>query len=159
MPGIYRRRTNAVPNSRPRAFGPGCSYAPGSYAPAVPYTSEQAYGGDVVTYGHPGSLAIVGDPAMANYLPSEQIPSRWAPPVAGNQLRPVLTFPRAFIVHTPSSQPIHIPVPATAPDVNVSKTKDQLDARAMSFKGGPQGIATPTPVARPKFRLYGGGTT
>jgi len=96
---------------------------------------------------------------MANYLPTEQIPSRWAPPIAGNQLRPVLTFPAAFMTHIPMNQPEHIPVPVRQTNRMAARIKENLDQRRLAFKGGPQSLATPTPTVRPRFRLRGGGTT
>jgi hypothetical protein len=159
MPPYYRLRTDGVPVNRPSAFGPGHNSNGASWASIPLKTPVEATGGTMTTYGHPGSITYVGDPPMANYLPSEQIPSRWAPPVAGNQLRVVVTNPPAFMTHTPNNQPEHIPVPITASQSNVAKLKDQLNQRQQAFKGGPRNLATPTPAVRPVFRLYGGGST
>lgn len=156
---VYRLRTDGVPTSRPCAFGPGHQSNGASWAAVALKTPMEATGGTMTTLGHPGSLAPSEDPQMANYLPSTQVPSRWAPPVAGNQLRPIVTQPAALLTHTPQSQPEHIPVPVGTRQTVVSAAQSQLDQNSRAFKGGPQGRATPTPTVRPRFRLYGGGTT
>ena len=158
----WRMKTVGVPVRRPH-YGdtPGNELVgnAASYMPAVPLTPEQATGGDVVVLGHRGMVSMSADPAMANYLPTTQIPSRWAPPVAGNVLVPVLTAqaPPAG-VRNPNITPVHIPVPVSPPyGLAVSAALQ----RGMPTHGrrAATGLAGPTVTARPKFMLRGGGTT
>ena len=159
----YRMKTTGVPQGRPH-YGdqPGQGITPGggAWMPAPALTPEQAYGGEVVVLGHRGMIARSADPQMANFLPTTQVPSRWAPPVAGNVLVPVLTaedFP-AGVTRGWQGRPVHVPVPIAPPN-------GLAISRAMQIGTGPHGrrartgIAGPTVKSAPKFLLRGGGTT
>lgn len=158
----YRMKVNGVPTGRPHYGDTPGNQIQGngaSYMPAEPLTPEQAFGGTVTVIGHRGMIARSADPAMANYLPTQQIPSRWAPPVAGNPLVVVLTDndpPTG--PHNPQTSPIHIPVPI-APPYGLSASRVLQLNTGSHGRRGHTGTANPTPLVVPKFRLRGGGTS
>jgi hypothetical protein len=162
MASTWRMKVNGVPTRRPH-YGdtPNNEIVSNgaSYMPAEPATPEQAYGGSVVVLGHRGMVSMSADPQMANYLPTEQVPSRWAPPVAGNVLVPVLTnnLPPTG-PHNPQTSPIHIPVPISGPRGLSASRVLQLNQGSHGRRGR-TGLANPTPLVRPKFRLRGGGVS
>jgi len=158
----WRMKVDGVPQGRPH-YGdtPGNVQRSNgaAYMPAEPLTPEQAYGGSVVVLGHRGMLTLSQDPQMANYLPTQQVPSRWAPPVAGNVLVPVLTANAPPVGNVnPSTRPEHVPVPISAP---YGLSTSQALERSEGGRGrrGHLGMANPSPVVVPRFALRGGGTS
>lgn len=128
--------------------------------PAPVLTPEQATGGEVRVFGHRGMIARSSDPKMANYLPTQQIPSRWAPAVAGNALVTVLTredFP-AGVTRGWEGRPIHVPVPISPPE-GLAISRAMQIGKGPHGRRGQTGLAGPSPKVAPKFMLRGGGTT
>ena len=155
-------KVNGVPQGRPH-YGdtPGNEIVGNgaSWMPAEPATPEQAYGGTVHVMGHRGMASLGADPQMANYLPSQQVPSRWAPPLQGNVLVSVITDNEPPVgPMNPSTRPEHVPVPISPP-YGIST------AQALQRFNGPYGrrqktgYANPSPRVNPKFRLRGGGVS
>lgn len=141
------------------------SYAPTALAPPL-----GQFGGCEAVYGNPPGPAapkrvvLGGDPQMANYLPGEMIPSRWAPPVIAAQRYTVLTTPPQGPLLKRMNRDIHIPMPAsqrpTATSAVISNNYQGGNVNTAAGRSrAPRGIATPTPTARPRFRLFGGGST
>lgn len=162
MASTWRMKVSGVPTRRPH-YGdtPGNEIVSNgaSYMPAMPATPEQAFGGTVVVLGHRGMVSRSADPQMANYLPSQQVPSRWAPPVAGNVLVPVLTnnLPPCGPPN-PQTSRVHVPVPISGPRGLSASRVLQLNMGAHGRRGA-TGLANPSPTVRPRFPLRGGGTS
>lgn len=162
MASTWRMKTVGVPTARPH-YGdqPGDEILSNaaSWMPAEPATPEQAYGGSVVVLGHRGMITRSADPQMANYLPTQQVPSRWAPPVAGTPLVVVLTNNAPPTgPHNPQTSPIHVPVPISPPSGLSTSRVLQLNTGSHGRRAA-TGVANPVVTVRPKFRLRGGGST
>src|ERR1700722_2129884 len=91
-----------------------------AYAPIAVSTPQGAFGGDERTFGAPSRVVPGSDPKMANYLPGEQIPSRWAPPVIANQRYTTLTTPSQGPLLRRISRDEHIPAPIVARPTTLS---------------------------------------
>jgi hypothetical protein len=153
----WRIRTERVPRMR-KAYGGDVQSNGAAWAPTALMQPQQAFGGDEVTFGAPTRVVPTGDPAMANYLPSEMIPSRWAAPVVANLRYTTLTNPPQGPLMRRIRRDIHVPAPTQQRGTGTSAIIGQ------SVDGGtyhrvPRGIATPTPQAKPSFPLFGGGRT
>jgi hypothetical protein len=158
----WSMRTNGVPTARPH-YGdtPGNQIVgnAASWMPAQPLTPTQATGGSEVVLGHRGMIAMSADPQMANYLPTQQVPSRWAPPVAGNVLVPVITNDAPPVgPMNPSTRPIHVPVPISPP-YGLSTSAAITRMQGGTGRKRHTGFANPAPVVTPRFPLRGGGTS
>ena len=164
----YRIITMRAPTMR-KAYGGNVMSNAASFAPTALAPPLGQFGGCEAVYGNPpgpaapNRLTMGGDPQMANYLPAEQIQSRWAPPVIANQRYTVLTNPPQSPFLRRLRRDNHIPMPASQRPTNTSAViSNYYQGGQWSGPGracAPRGIATPTPTARPKFRLFGGGTT
>lgn len=158
----WRMKVDGVPVARPH-YGdtPGNQVVGNgaSWMPAEPATPEQAFGGTVEVLGHRGAIAISQDPQMANYLPSQQVPSRWAPPVAGNVCVPVLTDNAPPVGNVnPWSRPEHVPVPISPP-YGLSAARLLQLSKGGHGRRQRTGVANPVPKVTPKFAYRGGGTS
>lgn len=157
----YRIVTVGAPKQR-KAYGGAVQSNAVAYAPIQVQPPLGAFGGDEQTWGAPNRLVLGADPQMANYLPSEQIPSRWAAPVIANQRYTTLTNPSQSPLLRRINRDEHVPVPAlqrqTASSAFISAVVEGGTA-SNSRARPPRGMVTPTPQVRPTFRMYGGGTT
>lgn len=165
----YRIITMRAPTMR-KAYGGNVQSNAASFAPTALAPPLGQFGGAEAVYGNPPGpasptrLTLGGDPQMANYLPSEQIPSRWAPPVIYNGRYTVLTTPPQSPLLKRVNRDIHVPMPASQRPTSTSAVISNYyqgggNAGGPGRARAPRGIATPTPTARPRFRLFGGGTT
>lgn len=157
----WRMKVNGIRTARPHYGDTPGNQIQGNAAsamPAIPLTPMQAYGGSEVVLGHRGMIAMSSDPQMANYLPTEQVPSRWAPPVAGNVLVPVLTNNAPIITANPNARPVHVPVPISPP-YGLSTSAAITRAQGSTGHRRRTGLANPSPQVVPKFSLRGGGTS
>ena len=107
----YRIVTVGAPRQR-KAYGGNVESNAVAYAPIQVHPPLGAFGGDEQTWGAPNRLVLGSDPRMANYLPGEQIPSRWAAPVIANQRYTTLTFPGQGPLRRRINRDEHVPVPA-----------------------------------------------
>jgi len=164
----YRIITMRAPTMR-KAYGGNVMSNAAAWAPTALAPPLGQFGGCETVYGDPPGPAapfravLGGHPEMANYLPAEQINSRWAPPLIANQRYTVLTDPPQSPLLRRISRDIHVPMPASQRPTSTSGVISNY------YQGGqwtgpgralaPRGIATPTPTARPRFALFGGGTT
>lgn len=153
----WRIYTEGAPRIR-KAYGGSTPSNAAAWAPTPLMQPQQAFGGDEVTYGAPRRLVPTGDPKMANYLPAEQIPSRWAAAVVANLRYTTITTPSQSPLMRRIRRDIHVPMPAQA---RATGTSALIDNNVNGGRGGrvPRGIATPTPAAKPSFPLFGGGMT
>src|ERR1700678_962019 len=108
----WRIRTEGAPRIR-KAYGGSTPSNAAAWAPTPLMQPQQAFGGDEVTYGAPRRLVPTGDPKMANYLPAEQIPSRWAAAVAWAS--GVLAHPALYDDHDSEPVPSHAAHPPRHP--------------------------------------------
>jgi hypothetical protein len=142
-----------------RAYGGNVMSNAAAYAPVGAAVPLGAFGGDEHTWGAPARLVMTADPRMANYLPAEQIPSRWAAPVVANLRYTTLTNPPQGPLLRRISRDIHVPMPvqqrATTTSGVISSYYQGGGAGGPGRARAPRGIATPTPSVRPRFRLFG----
>jgi len=160
---VYRIITQRAPTLR-KAYGGNVQSNAASYAPTALAPPLGQFGGCETAYGAPARLVAGNDPQMAAYLPSESLPSRWAPPVIANLRYTVLTRPSQGPLLNRICRAIHVPAPmAHRPTWTSAVISNYYQGGGNAGQPGraraPRGIATPTPTAKPRFALFGGGTT